>query len=288
MNGLVRRMVAIVASIVAMSGSILAVSAEESAWVSLRVQLLSGTNPEVVAEEAISIGKTQSLSVTDTSFNRDDFEDLILGLNFGADSDKSWDDVQVMDITISSIVLNDTIEMMAESQTFTLSQAAGTGFKLGSLVDINSDKWLEPTESGTPSNSYVIVESMTVTFTVTDFSLKTEFTTTTTETTTTTTSNSETTTTTSSPASSTNETTTITTSSSLSSSSETTTITTLSSPSSSSSGTTTTATTKITTQPDSSSNPPTGDRGVEALFVLAGIVSFAMVLSYTIRRTELD
>lgn len=253
MNGLVRKFAAMAVAIAAMSSSMLAVSAEESARVSLRIQLLSGTNPEVVAEEAISIGETQSLSVTNTSFNRDDFEDLILGLEFGADSDKSWDDVQVMDITVSSIVLNDSIEMMTESQNYTLSQAAGTGFKLGSLVDINSDKWLEPTETGSPSSSYITVDSMTVTFTVTDFALKTE--TTTTETTTTTTT-SETTTTTATTSNSEE----------------------------------TTTTTKTTTQPDNGTvpPPPTGDPGVEALLVLVGVASSVMALSYTRKKTEQD
>ena len=270
MNGLIRKFAAIAVAIAAMSSSMLAVSAEESARVSLRIQLLSGTNPEVVAEEAISVGETQSLCVTNTSFNRDDFEDLILGLEFGADSDKSWDDVQVMDITVSSIVLNDSIEMMTESQNYTLSQAAGTGFKLGSLVDINSDKWLEPIETGSPSSSYITVDSMTVTFTVTDFSLKTETTTTTTETTST--SKSEDTTTTSSFAS------------------ETTTATTSPSPTTSTSRTVTTTETKTTTQPDNGTvpPPPTGDSGVEALLVLVGIVSSVMALSYTHKRTAQD
>ncbi len=283
MNGLVRKFAAIAVAIAAMSSSMLVVSAEESARVSLRIQLLSGTNPEVVAEEAISVGETQSLSVTNTNFNRDDFEDLILGLEFGADSDKSWDDVQVMNITVSSIVLNDSIEMMTESQNYTLSQAAGTGFKLGSLVDINSDKWLEPTETGSPSSSYITVDSMTVTFTVTDFALKTETTTTTTETTTTTTT-SETTTTTATTSNSEETTTTS------SFTSETTTANTTSSPTTSTSRTVTTTTSKTTTQPDNGTvpPPPTGDPGVEALLVLVGVASSVMALSCTHKRTEQD
>ena len=291
MNGLVRKMVAVVASFVTMSGSILAASAEESAWVSLRIQLLSGTNPEVVAEEAISVGEPQSLSVTDTSFNRDDFEDLILGLNFGDDSDKSWDDVQVMDITVSSIVLNDNIEMMTESQSLTLSDAAGTGFKLGSLVDINSDKWLEPTETGEPSSSYITVESMTVTFTVTDFSMKTESTTTTTETTTTTTTNETTTTTTTTETTTTTTTaeTTTTTVSSLANETTTSASSTSSSskPSTTATTKTTTVTTKATTKPNNGSDPPaTGDSGVGTLFVLTGTASLVAALSYTLKRKE--
>lgn len=280
MNRLVKKMIAVAASIVTMSGSALVAFAEESAWVSLRIQLLSGTNPEVVAEEAINVGETQSLSLTGTSFNRDDFEDLILGLDFGTDSDKSWDDVQVMDITISSILLNDNIEMLTASQDLTLSQAAGTGFKLGSFVDINSDKWLEPTEDGSPSSSYITVESLKVTYTITDFSMKAEVTTTTTETTTTTTSETTTTTT------STSEIVTTTSSSTSESQSNTT------SPSSSSTSrtttTSTTTTTKTTAQSGKITPPDTGDPGVDALLVLMGIASSVMVLSYTRRRTEQD
>ncbi len=282
MKRFAKKIVAIAASLLTMSGSMLAVSAEESAWVSLRIQLLSGTNPEVVAEEAISIGETQSLSVTGTSFNRDDFEDLILGLDFGDGSDKSWDDVQVMDITVSSILLNDNIEMMATSQDFTVSQAAGTGFKLGSLVDINSDKWLEPTEDGSPSSSYITVESLKVTYTITDFAWKAEITTTTTESTTT----ESTTTTTSETTTSTSDVTTTTSSSTSESRSSTT------SPSSSSTSRTTTTTTttitKTTTQPGKITSPETGDPGVDALFVLMGMASSVMVLSYTRRKTERD